>query len=62
MDITVEDILTMVSDKANFIVQLITADKTFEAPITYFMNNFTSWDDKVIAEWTIENGKLIIVC
>jgi hypothetical protein len=62
MDITVEDILTMVSDKADFTVQLITADKTFEAPITYFMNNFTSWDDKVISEWTIENNKLIIIC
>jgi hypothetical protein len=62
MDITVEDILTMVSDKADFTVQLITADKTFEAPITYFMNNFTSWDDKVISEWAIENNKLIIIC
>ena len=62
MDITVEDILTMVSDRADFTVQLITADRIFEAPITYFMDNFTSWDDKVIEEWTIENGKLIIIC
>lgn len=62
MDITVEDILTLVSDRADFIVLLIATDKTYEAPISVFREQFTSWDDKIISEWTIEDGKLIIIC
>lgn len=62
MDITVEDLLTMVSGDADFMVQLVTTDRTFEAPVSFFKEQFTSWDNMSISEWTFKNGKLIIIC
>lgn len=62
MNIIVMDLLTKVSGDADFMVQLVAADRTFEAPISLLREQFTSWDDKIISEWTFKDGKLIIIC
>lgn len=62
MDIIVMDLLTKVSGDTDFMVQLVAADRTFEAPVSLFKEQFTLWDDMIISEWTFKDGKLIIIC
>lgn len=65
MEITVEDLISLISDKdyGYFTIKLIANDKEFNCPSSFAKNNFMKdWDDRIVEEWKIENDTMVIVC